>query len=148
MIRELLSRWLGTDVLCSEITDLSGQVLALEDELSATQRMNQSLTDTMRMLLEPNRDDACQKVRLRDKDEAAAFGRHVETANGTPAGTLEPYKCRDCPRQPVTLAYFWHVRHVNRTKRGLGAKQYATTRPREMGRITPENIARLKGKVA
>lgn len=79
-------------------------------------------------LLEPvAAGQECRKVRLYGRADAERFARLVERA--TRAGELEPYRCPSCPRYPLTLARYWHVRHVNEDLRGERGRRARDARP-------------------
>jgi hypothetical protein len=113
------------------------------DEVRAREASTRKLfTD----LIEPPTVGECIKVRLRSRNEADAFARRVERESGAPVGALEAVQCRRCPRQPVTTEKFWHIRHVRPSQRNLHGSQYAHSRPRELGRISPADMAKLKAR--
>lgn len=146
-MRRLLLRLVGGDTLLAEITSLAALTLLLEDELSATRSREESTRRLLNVMLEPPQNNSCQKIRLRSRTEADSFARRVEKECGADKGSLEPYRCPSCPRQPVSMARFWHVRHVDKAKRGLGSRQYARTRPHGLGHLSPDQVALLKTKV-
>jgi len=65
----------------------------------------------VRTLLEPGEVERCRKVRLRTRDEAETFAARVMADTG--CGRLEAYRCPHCPRRPVSLEKFFHVRHAD-----------------------------------
>lgn len=77
-----------------------------------------AMQEAMTKLLEPSPGDECRKVRLRSEDEARAFGDSMEAASGLP---MDVYRCRRCPRQPVTMERFWHIMNGTEEQRGLAA---------------------------
>jgi hypothetical protein len=139
----------GIDVLAGELTEMTRRAIKAEvnaEELRENNRRiaerNDQLLATFRLLTEPATGDDCTKIRLHDKEQARAFAARVERECGAEPGTLEPYACPLCPRQPVSSSRYLHVRHVDRDKRGKGAAQYRGTRPREAGRINPAQMAK------
>lgn len=134
------------DELSAEITSQAAQILALEDALSVSRRVEQSVRDKLMLLLEPGYFGKCSKIRFRDKPEAESFARTLEKDLGTTAGTLMAYRCPLCPRQRVSMAHFFHVMHVDPKERGKFGAQYRK-RPRGPGRISPADIAKLRERV-
>lgn len=62
-------------------------------------------------LLEPKPTVTCGKIRLRDREEADAFARHIEaeTLHTGRVIRCKPVKCKVCPRHPFTGLKFWHI---------------------------------------
>lgn len=154
-MRRLWDRFTGRDLLLAELTEMTTRVVELHDQnvqlredndwLRHVEAHTRALFD---QLVEPGQVDGCTKVRLRDETEAEAFARHVERETGDPEGTLIGYRCRYCPRQPVTLDKFWHVTHRNPALRGKRAKdKYRTNRRRELGGFTPADLARMNERM-
>ncbi|MEU0468946.1 hypothetical protein ABZ215_33495 [Amycolatopsis sp. NPDC006131] len=136
------------------LTDMTARALTAEDRAEELARENEhlrSLEASTRKLLtdliEPPPVGDCIKVRLRSRDEAEAFARRVERESGAEPGTMEAVQCKRCPRQIISSERFWHIRHVRPSQRNRNGAQYARTRPRELGRISPADIARIRNRV-
>lgn len=94
-------------------------------------------------LLEPAPSPICDKVRLRDRDEANAFARRVEQQLGLQRGAMVEYRCKACPRHPLTLNRLWHITNADPEQRGY--RNPNKPRPRRTpGLITHVDPARLE----
>lgn len=109
------------------------------------ERMTAGCRSIVTALIEPGLTEQCTKVRLRDHAEAEVFAARVLADTGVPA---EPYKCRRCPRQPVSLQAFWHITHADPAKRSLRGKDKppATAAPALMRHVTPADVARMRSR--
>lgn len=68
---------------------------------------------------EPGRR-GCEKVRLHGYDEAERWRIQVERETG--ASLLRVYRCKVCPRSPVTMQRYFHVGHAGNAE-AQAAKQ-------------------------
>jgi hypothetical protein len=119
----------------ARVAGLGRELAAAYEDLIAVRELREAAesaaADRLRVvdrLLEPialGRE--CAKVRLYNRADAVAFARLVERA--TRAGELEPYRCLACPRYPLTLARYWHVRHVDPELRGERGRRERDRRP-------------------
>jgi hypothetical protein len=123
------------------------RAVELEAETARALAVEASTRKILTDLIEPPQIGECVKVRLRSREEAEAFARRVEHESGAEDGTLQAVACKRCPRQPITTEKFWHIRHVRPSQRNLNGSQYARSRPRELGRISPADIAKLKNRL-
>lgn len=85
-------------------------------ERDAARKMQSTYARRLAQMLEPP-VGKCEKVRLRGRDEAAAFAAAVERDTGAPPGALRTYACTVCPRQPVGIGRFWHVGNADPARR-------------------------------
>lgn len=60
-------------------------------------------------LMDPAATPICGKIRLRDRAEAEAMGKELETESWGGRFKARPYPCNKCPRHPFTLEKYWHV---------------------------------------
>lgn len=122
--------------------------VALRDSAQRQAREAERMADGCRSILsalfEPGLTEQCTKVRLRDRQEAETFGARVFAETGTPT---EAYKCRRCPRQPVSTDAFWHITHANPSKRGQRGKADPPQPPRLLNHVTPATVAALWSRV-
>lgn len=97
----------------------------------------------------------CDKIRLRDQDEAAAFAILTEQDLCLQPGSFTVYRCAVCPRHPVTSDRAWHVANADptrrtsnptarRAERAARAKRSAQNGQLVKQRISPEIVARLR----
>lgn len=157
-LRTVLNRLTGRAALLAELTDASRRVLIAEQgrldaeeardnlgrELAVVQADAPAAVDAAReslaFMLEPT-TDGCAKLRLFNRPAAGRFARFMENVNGSGVGSLEPYRCPICPRQPHDgSSHYWHIRHTERDQRGLHGTQYR--RPRGLARVNPAQMAR------
>jgi hypothetical protein len=96
-------------------------------------------------LFEPGLTEQCTKVRLRDQADADAFAARVQSETGV---AMETYRCRRCPRQPVSLEAFWHVTHADPTKRSQNGKADPSQPARLLRHVSPADIAAMRAKAA
>jgi len=154
-----LRRWLGES---REMAELRREVIALRAEVAAARacaagavasqwragRRAALLRGLVDRLIEPGQVDECSKVRLRDRLEAEQFARSAEHDRGLPTGALMGYRCMRCPRQPVSLARYWHITHTDPAQRGLRGTQHRLSGPGLLSHITPDTVRLLRAKVA
>lgn len=95
---------------------------------------------------EPGKSPICNKIRLRDQAEAAAFARRVEAENHLDTGTLTGYACQACPRQIVSTERFWHITHTDPAQRGTRAPKPPRRSPGLITHASPADVARLHAK--
>lgn len=119
----------------------------LEAETARAVAVEASTRKILTDLIEPPQIGECVKVRLRSREEASAFARRVERESGADEGALEAVQCKRCPRQPVSTEKFWHIRHARPSQRNQHGSQYARSRPRELGRISPADVAKMRAKL-
>jgi hypothetical protein len=94
-------------------------------------------------MAEPGEDERCVKVRLRSKEEAAAFAARVFADTGE---RCVPYKCRHCPLQPVSLAKFWHITTADPNQRGKRRGPHHH-QARLLRHVSPELADMLRARV-
>lgn len=58
---------------------------------------------------EPGPVEGCNKVRLRDQDEAWKFAERVAQDTGQRLELFRVYPCDICPRQPIGVSRFLHI---------------------------------------
>lgn len=95
-------------------------------------------------LIEPGRVEQCTKVRLRDAVEAREFADRMAADTGIDPASIEVYRCRFCPRHPVSLDAFWHMSHADPAKRGQFRKVEPARSTELTQRATPADVARMR----
>jgi len=133
--RELSELRSALEVKELRVADLNRELTAAYEDLTycrekreAAETLAADRLSAVDWLLEPTvPGQPCVKVRLYNRRDAEAFARLVE--RNTRAGDLEPYRCQVCPRYPLTLARYWHVRHVNHELRGERGRRERDRRP-------------------
>lgn len=119
------------------------QAAALAAVLADVAHRQVGLARVVDELLEPAASPICDKVRLRDRDEAAAFARRVEQQLGLLRGAMVQYRCKACPRHPLSLDRFWQITNSDPERRGY--RNPNKPRPRRgPGLITHVDPARLQ----
>ena len=156
----------GRQVLLDELTALARHVVDAElevlevrgaagEEVARARRETANAHRTIHRLLEPaprghtprDPDNPCRKVRMQTKDLAEQLARQVERDNGAPAGTLKPYSCGECPRQPLG-GRSYHIGHVAPGQRNRKGAQYRTTRKGSgINRIDPGQLEEIRAKL-
>lgn len=131
------------DKLRGEHKALKMRHARLERNHSRSTRVNQRLSEKLYVFLEPARDESCDKIRLRDKEEANAFARNMEEDLYLPGQTFTTYACKKCPRHPVTSARFWHVTHADPRERGKMWERRTTIGTH----VDPSVLANLRKKI-
>lgn len=157
---DLLRRWLGESAQLRETrADLHrtfGLLVSARAERDAARDLLRAADDAVRRAHEPAVGD-CDKIRLRDSDEAAAYAVHVEQDLCLPAGAFTVYPCRTCPRHPLSGDRFWHIANADpgkrtsnpvarKAERAARARRHAQNGQLVRQRISPEVIARLRGR--
>jgi hypothetical protein len=122
---------------------ISGRDAALR-EARESERMADGCRSILSALIEPGVTEQCTKIRLRDRGEGEAFAARITMETGV---EVEPYKCRRCPRQPVSVEAFWHVTHVDPAKRGQHGKADPPQPPRLLRHVTPADVAAIRARV-
>lgn len=118
-------------------------------ELRRVRRGEAAAHRALSKAFEPAPGEDCVKVRLRDRDEAVAFARHVESSTGGEWGALAGYRCKLCPRQPVSGARFWHVGNVDQEMRsGRETAERARKRSSKVRAADAHRSGRLLGQRA
>ena len=108
--------------LRGEIGTMRGQVHDLGAQLRVARQK-------LALDVEPERRDECRKVRLHYRDEALLWAAQIEQKTGGQVGDLHVYRCKICPRSPVTMQRYWHAGHPE-TEEGQAAKQASMDRTR------------------
>jgi hypothetical protein len=78
-------------------------------------------------LNEPPRKEGCLKIRFHREPEAQAYAAHIASTTGEPAEAYEAYRCKSCPRSPVTMQPYYHIGH-RMTEEGRRAREAGRSR--------------------
>jgi hypothetical protein len=105
-----------------EVGPLRAEVHNLSERLRVTRQK-------LALAVEPEQRDGCRKVRLHYRDEALLWAAQIEQKTGGQVGDLHVYRCKICPRSPVTMQRYWHAGHPE-TEEGQAAKQASMDRTR------------------
>jgi hypothetical protein len=136
------------------------QVRALGEEMERQARKLQAeirrLTEVIEQrLAEPGPGEGCTKIRFHREPEAADFLTQLAGQTRSDPDVYRVYRCRLCPRSPVTMTSYFHVSHRN-TSAGRQTKQDSKEQwkqrevdARKRGtllsqRVSPADLARLR----
>ncbi len=93
---------------------------------------------------EPRREDGCSKVRFHRRPEADDWAAAIGDVSGEGAEAFNSYRCKVCPRSPVTMQRYWHAGHRFGSQAAKAAREERraaeTSRAHQNGRMIVQRV--------